>query len=153
VNIDRLWEVWRENPTSHVDPSEANWISGPQAVGEHAFTLPMPGGASFTYTPGDMSDLSKLGYAYDDVSLPPGAPQPLARLQRLGVHPRAAETLTRGAVMAEPKTVEPLGSNQESLRVTGSEARTSVALDAGVRGKVTANLRSARGATPTVPDR
>src|SRR6187431_3596442 len=48
-----------------------------------AFILPMPGGQSLTYTPGEMSNLSALGYTYDDLSAPPS---PLvARLERLGV--------------------------------------------------------------------
>src|SRR5262245_66460961 len=71
ANIDRLWEVWRQNPTTHVDPSKANWINGPASIGEHAFILPMPGGQSLTYTPGQMSNLSALGYTYDDLSAPP----------------------------------------------------------------------------------
>ena len=59
ANIDRLWEVWRNNPTSHVDPTDANWVNGPLVVGGGTFVLPMPGGVSWTYAPGQMSDLSQ----------------------------------------------------------------------------------------------
>jgi tyrosinase len=153
ANIDRLWEVWRQNPTTDVDPSDPNWLNGPTAIGERAFTLPMPGGVSFTYTPGDMSELSGLGYAYDDVSPPSGTPQLVARLQRLGVNLAAANRLVRSGAMAGPKTVELLGANNQSLRLAGAEARTSLALDAAVQRKLSATLRSATEAAPTVPDR
>ena len=152
ANIDRLWEVWRENPTTHVDPSQANWVNGPAAIGERAFVVPMPGGQSFTYTPGDMSDYSKLTYAYDDVSPPSDVPQAIARLQGLGVSAAAAASLVRSTAMAA-KQVELLGANNQSLRVTGSEARAAVALDPVVRQKVAASLRSVAGPTPNAPDR
>jgi tyrosinase len=153
ANIDRLWEVWRKNPPTAVDPSDANWINGPAAIGERAFTLPMPGGVSWTYMPGEMSDLSKLNYNYDDVSPPSGTPQVVARLQRLGVSLAAADGLIRRTAMAGPKTVELLGANNESLRLNGAGARTSVALDASVLRKVSASLLSARAASPAAPDR
>jgi tyrosinase len=153
ANIDRLWEVWRGNPATHVDPSGANWVKGPKAIGERAFMLPMAGGVSWTYTPGEMSDLSKLDYAYDDVSPPSRTPQLVARLQRLGMKSAAAEALVRSTAMAGPKTVELLGANNKSLRLTGAEARTSVVLDASVQRKVSASFHSATAATPTAPDR
>jgi tyrosinase len=153
VNIDRLWEVWRETPATHVNPSDANWINGPTAVGERAFTLPMPGGVSWTYTPSEMSDLSTLNYVYDDVSPPAGTPQLVARLQRLGVNLAAAEAHVRSTAMAGPKTVELLGANSQSLRLSGAEASTSVVLDAPVQRKLSASLEAASGAAPTAPDR
>jgi tyrosinase len=153
ANIDRLWEVWRKNPATHVDPTAANWVNGPKAIGERAFVLPMPGGTSWTYTPGEMSELSKLDYAYDDVSPPSGTPQPVARLQGLGVNLAAAEALVRSTAMAGPKTVELLGANNQSLRLAGAEASTSLALDPSVQRKVAASLESAKSAAPTAPDR
>jgi tyrosinase len=152
ANIDRLWEVWRQNPTTDVDPSDPNWINGPPAVGDPAFTMPMPGGVSWTYTPGDLSDLSKLNYNYDDVSPPAGTPQLATRLQRLGVNMATAAPV-RSTAMAGPKTVELLGANAQSLRVSGTEARTSLTLDAAVKSKVTTSLESAAAATRPAPDR
>lgn len=156
ANIDRLWEVWRQNPTSHVDPvNVANWVNGPASAGQRAFTMPMPNGNTFTYTPGEMSDLSKLDYNYDDTSAP-GAPKLVARLQRFGAV--AAAAAVRRAPMA--KTVELLGANNQSIRLSGTEARASVALDTGVRQKLAASLRAAAAhragaaaAAPVVPDR
>jgi tyrosinase len=153
ANIDRLWEVWRQNPPTDANPSDPNWVDGPSAIGERAFTLPMPGGVSWTYTPGQMSDLSKLDYDYDDVSPLPGTPQLVARLQRLGVNLAAAQALARSTTMAGPKRAELLGANSQSLRLAGAEARTSVVLDTGVQRKVSAGLRSATAAAPTAPDR
>jgi tyrosinase len=152
ANIDRLWEVWRENPPSHADPSNAKWVRGPHSVGERAFIMPMPGGRHLTYTPGQMSNLAKLDYDYDDVSPPEGTPQPLARLQRLGATAAAAETLVRRTAVAGRKTVELLGANKQSLRLTGSEAKDAVVLDSAVQQKLTASLRSAATAA-AAPDR
>jgi tyrosinase len=152
ANIDRLWEVWRQNPATHVDPTGANWINGPAATGEHAFILPMPAGQSWTYTPGDMHDLSTLGYTYDDLAAP--VPSPLvARLERLGV---GVEAVARRTAMAGPKagpkTVELLGANNESIRLSGTQARTSIALDPAVRNRLSDNLREAPAGS-TAPDR
>ena len=57
--------------------------------------------------------------------------------------------------MAEPKTVELLGANNQSIRLSGAEASTSIALDATVQNKLSTNLRAAAtaAATPAVPDR
>jgi tyrosinase len=55
--------------------------------------------------------------------------------------------------MAGPKTVELLGANNESLRVVGTEAGTSVTLDAAVQRKVSTSLESAGAAGKTAPDR
>jgi tyrosinase len=153
ANIDRLWEVWGQIPASTGDPPDANWVNGPPAVGQRAFMLPMPSGVRFTYTPGEMSNLSSRNYEYDDLSPPPGGPQLVARLQRLGVTVAAATALARSTAMARPKTVELLGANSQSLRLVGTEASTSVALDAAVQRKVSASIQSVTAAEPTVPDR
>ena len=55
--------------------------------------------------------------------------------------------------MAGPKTVELLGANNESLRVVGTEAGTSVTLDAAVQRKVSTSLESAGAAGKPAPDR
>lgn len=153
ANIDRLWEVWRKNPVSHVDPSDTNWVSGPEAIGERPFVMPMSNGVRWSYTPGHMSDLSKLDYVYDDISAPAATPLQVARLQRLGASLASAEALVRSTAMARSRNVELLGANNQSLRLSGTEARTSVALDAAVKRKVTASLQSVTAATPREPDR
>ena len=83
ANIDRLWEVWRQEQTSQGNPTDANWLQGPPAAGGRAFVMPMPAGQSWTYTPSDMIDLTKLGYGYDDVTAPAITPQRTRRLRLL----------------------------------------------------------------------
>lgn len=154
ANIDRLWEVWRRNPATHVDPTKPKWTDGPAASGERAFIMPMPGGTSWTYTPGEMSDLSTLGYDYDDVSAP-AAPSPLlARLQRFSVPAPAAAAALRRIPM--PKPVELLGANNQSIRLVGTEAKASLALDTAAKDKVSASMSAASSVAPGVarpPDR
>jgi tyrosinase len=53
--------------------------------------------------------------------------------------------------VASGSNVELVGANRESLRITGTESRTSVQLDAAVRRKVAASL--ARAAETAAPDR
>jgi tyrosinase len=83
ANIDRLWEVWRRTASSQGNPDDPNWLEGPAAVGERAFVMPMPGGKTWTYTSGDMIDLSKLGYGYDDLVPPATVPRLQSRLRFL----------------------------------------------------------------------
>lgn len=151
-NIDRLWEVWRENSSGHADPSDPNWVQGPTAVGSRAFVLPMPGGNSWTYTPGEMGDLATLGYSYDDLSSPQATTQVALRMQRLGMSSAKAQSFARIA-MPERKNVELLGANTGSLRVVDGEVKTSLALDPAVQRKVTQKLESIAGVAPTPPDR
>ncbi len=152
ANIDRLWEIWGQNPPTHVDPSAANWLKGPASIGERPFTMPMPGGKVWTYAPADMGDLSKLGYQYDDVSPPSGTPQLSIRLQNLNVGPAAAMAIEENVAMGAPKKVELLGASDQPIGLVGGEsARVSVALNAAVQGRVSASLAAAKEAT--VPDR
>ena len=61
--------------------------------------------------------------------------------------------------MESEKNVELVGANREPLRIAGSEVRTSVQLDTGVRRKVSASLAeaaqpaSARSLSNVAPDR
>lgn len=146
ANIDRLWEAWRRLPASNGNPTDANWLGGPASIGERAFAMPMPGGGSWTYTPGDVQDLSVLGYDYDDYTPPSETPQLVARLRRLGV--QAAESVARSAAMAGSNAVELLGANTRSLRLAGAGASDRVALDSAVLGKVAASLRAAARSAP-----
>jgi tyrosinase len=146
ANIDRLWEVWNQSRASHTDPTDAKWVQGPASVGERAFVMPMPGGESWTYTPGDTVSLATLGYGYDDVSAPAAQPQIAARRQRLGMAPAEPD---RSPAMAH---VELLGASKGALSLTGSEAKTSVQLDHAVRNKVSSSLQGMAGG-PAAPDR
>jgi tyrosinase len=149
ANIDRLWEVWVRSATATGDPKDAQWLKGPASIGDRSFVVPMPGGVPWTYTPEDVHVLSKLDYTYDDLSPSVAVPLQQVRLRALGVAPAAAAAAvaaTRGAaIMAAPnRTVELMGANAGSLRVTGAAASTSIALDQGVRNRVAASLVAAK---------
>jgi tyrosinase len=151
ANIDRLWQVWTQNPPTHADPPNPNWVKGPANIGERIFSMPMPDGTAWNYTPGDMQDLGKLGYTYDDLS-PAVAPTPPAqRLLTLGASAAAVSAMKGVEAVANGKNVELVGANRESLKIEGAEARTSVQLDAGMQRKVSASLAAA--AETAAPDR
>jgi tyrosinase len=154
ANIDRLWDVWKKIPTSKGDPAQAKWVKGPPSIGEHAFEMPMPGGKKWAYTPGDVQDLSKLEYTYDDMSPPSATPALVARLEQLGANAAAAQTFAaqRSAAMAGPKTVELLGASG-SVPLVGASAGASLTLDPTVKAKVAASLATVRAqaAGPLAP--
>src|SRR4029077_13522233 len=100
----------------------------------------------------------KLTYVYDDVSRAPVTQRAVARLQQLGVAPQAAAALARSTAMAGRRNVELLGANNQSIRLTGNEARTSLSLEPSVKSKVTNSLAAARAeaadaAAAPMPDR
>lgn len=145
-NIDRLWEVWRKNPTTNLDPSDDNWKNGPAVVGESPFTLPVPGGTAWNYTPADMSDLSRLGYDYDDVSPPPGTAPAAHGAQLIGMPPAAAAPT--GTTVNALKKSELIGANARSVSLVGSEARTSLTLAGPGAGLVAKALGANAGLAP-----
>jgi tyrosinase len=158
ANIDRLWQVWRENPATDLDPTEANWLQGPGNIGQRIFSMPMPNAATLDYVPADMVDLTKLGYKYDDLTPVASPAQPGPRLLRLGASAAMAEVMGRVVAVANAKNVELVGANQAPMPIAGSEARsTAVTFDRSMRRKVAASLAApAEAVAPTdaaVPDR
>ncbi|CAN7618244.1 tyrosinase family protein [Mesorhizobium amorphae] len=151
ANIDRLWQVWRQNPPAHIDPTDANWLKGPGNIGERIFSMPMPGDVPWDYTPAAMADLAKLDYNYDDLSPAEVGLVASLRLERLGASAAAANVTEGAMAMASGKNVELVGANRKALPISGDEASTSVQLDAGMRSKVSASLTEA--ATTGEPDR
>jgi tyrosinase len=146
ANIDRLWEVWRENPPSNANPNDARWLQGPASFGQRAFVAPNPDRSTWTYAPGDVVGLATLGYTYDDLSAAVPAATLADRVQRL----RAAPLPQAGTPMTSDKTTELVGASR-AVQVQGAETRASIQLDAGVRRKMAATLTAAAIATP--PDR
>jgi tyrosinase len=147
ANIDRMWAGWNQkHPNTTVD----KWVKGPTAAGDRKFVMPMPDGKSWKYTPGDVADLSRLDYTYDNLPTPPVAALLAQRLTRLGAA-AAAKKVTEGAPVIPGEKMELVGANQQALSIKGSGVSTSVKLDSGVRGKVTASL--ARAAVDAAPDR
>jgi tyrosinase len=159
ANIDRLWQVWRQNPATHLDPTDAKWLKGPASTGGRAFSMPLPGNTSYDYVPADVVDSTKLGYTYDDLSAAVSVPPQSTRLQRLGMGAVTAAAVQGGPTVAGERNVELVGANSGALRIEGNEARTSVQLDRGMRQKVSATLAAVSGAraaaagTDASPDR
>ena len=151
ANIDRLWEVWRRSSASHLDPTESGWLTGPSATGERTFSMPMPDGRAWNFTPADVAILATLEYDYDDLAPGVGVTGPVDRLTRLAPEAAAASGFEGIEIVASNKNVELVGASQQSLRVVGREAKTSVDLDKEVRQTVSSSLESA--AQTGAPDR
>lgn len=155
ANIDRLWEVWLQGSVSLGNPTQANYLGGPASVGERGFSMPMPpNGDPWDYTPVGMGDLSKLDYAYDDVSSPAVVPPVLLRRQRLGIAPAAFAPKEGIAAMATSKhQAELVGANQQSLKISGTgDVHSAVRLNKDVQRKVRASFAAA-AAPEQAPDR
>lgn len=147
ANIDRLWESWLRSSPTHTNPRTLRWVRGPASTGERAFAMPKLDGTVWNYTPGDMVDLSKLGYSYDDLAPAVRAVSPAARLERLGLAKQ------EGTVdMVSGKKLELVGASQKSLKVYGSEIHATVTMDAKMRRKVALSLTRAES-QPPAPDR
>jgi tyrosinase len=149
ANIDRLWEVWKQSAIAQGDPSaDVDWMNGPTTADPKArsFIMPRPDGTSWTYTPGDLHDLAKLDYTYDDLAAPSIVPAPQARLQALGIAPAAAAAVAavaarRGAfAMAAASNTSELMGATGALRVSGADASASLSLDSGVHRRFAASL-------------
>jgi tyrosinase len=154
ANIDRMWAEW--NATPNGNPTDANWLAGPAAIGEREFAMPWPGDSSpWVYTPQEMDSLDQLDYTYDSLQAPapvPAEARLAERLERLGAPAAAAlASVQEGAAVKQGKNVELVGANQGALAIKGAGVRTTVRLDPEVRGKVSASLASA--AETAQPDR
>ena len=150
ANIDRLWESWNSTTPPHLDPTDPKWVNGPGSIGQRTFLMPMPDGSTWTYTPGEMTDIQSLGYEYDDLS-PAGTASPDERLERQEI-----PALAQGAQAVPDETnVELVGATTEAVPIRGSDVRSSVRLDTDMRRKVAARLSPALEATgrQVAPDR
>lgn len=152
ANIDRLWESWNCTTPPHLNPiNDTKWVNGPGSVGERQFEMPMPDGSTWTYTPGDMTDIQELGYDYDDLSPAITPASPTERLKRLAI-PALAEGVQ---AVPDEANVELVGATTEPVPIRGSDVRSGVRLDASMRHKVAASLSSATEAIggQSAPDR
>jgi tyrosinase len=152
ANIDRLWAIWNVT-LENSNPNDTNWLFGPTTNGQSDFQMPKDG-SWWRFTPGDVTDISKLSYTYKDMSAPagmiPAAQAFAARLATLRAAP--AGTAIGGVTNVQPgNKVELMGATQGSVVVKGAGIRAPVRLDTGVRSKVAASLTAASRAAP--PDR
>jgi tyrosinase len=107
-NIDRLWEVWRNQGAAFKNPGTANWLS------DVTFNMHDGTGKPFTYVSRDMLDTTKVlhGYQYDNVPVP----QPVA-LESLEV-----------AMADERGQPELAGANEGPITLEGDVTHTEVPL-------------------------
>ena len=108
-NIDRLWEVWRNQGPQFRNPTSPQWLS---AV---PFDMHDGSGNPFTFVSRDMLDTTRVlhGYRYDTVPVAqePGAPSPL-----------------EGVTVAEGRNPELVGANEGPVPLEGNVTRTTVTL-------------------------
>lgn len=111
ANIDRLWAVWRNRNPQHLDPSQAQWLTGV------TFFLHDEHGAEVSHTASDVVDTTAppLEYRYDNVADPIGAAAP----------PSVARRTTM-----EPQQPEMVGASDTPLVLTGGAATTRLAVSA-----------------------
>lgn len=147
-NIDRLWEYW--NIQGNANPTDINWLNGPTNSGPRGFAMPMPNSPPWLFQPAEVNRLAQLDYTYDNFAIPVPAAPTRSRLTRLGVD-RVSGAEPVGAQVHSDTPTELMGASQGPLVIRGTEARTSVRLDAEVRQKVSASLASA--ALTAAPDR
>ncbi len=147
ANIDRLWESWLHSSQVHSNPDALNWINGPSSIGDRNFSMPKLDGTVWTYSPGDMADLSTLGYIYDELEKPVKGVGTGERLERLGLTAKGRFEMEAG------KNVELIGANKEPLELLGVEARTTVTMNPEMRKKVMKSLMLPPGERVVVPDR
>lgn len=103
ANIDRLWNVWRQRDSKHVNPGDSQWLTGV------AFQFHDASGNAASMTSGQVVDstASPLLYKYEDESDPLPQPTPSAV-------PRFA--------MAERPIPEMVGASSEPVTLTGQPA-------------------------------
>jgi len=151
ANIDRLWAVWRHHPRPHDDPSESAWVKGP-SNSDRIFSMPMPDGTTWNFTPGEVHELASVGYTYDDTDLDVEVRVPGERLFRMAASAGAARASEEVAV-ANGGDVELLGASRASVRVVGTEAATTVQIDPAPRRTASARLAAVVQGDAAVLDR
>lgn len=138
-NIDRLWAAW--NSSGRANPASPQWLQGPL----QEFTMPMPGGEAWQYTPGEVNSTASLSYDYDDLAVQTASAASAAtrRLQLLG-WPSPAGTTAAAAAPRPHGAVDLLGTNQDTVRLTDKTAATvPVQLDSAARHAVTLSFNAA----------
>jgi tyrosinase len=135
ANIDRLWEVWRRNSTTHTDPGgDTAWPKGPAPAGGPAFAMPVPATTGqdptqWLYTPAQMSDLGSLNYGYDDYE-DDGTHRSRRRMR---ARPTPDQRRVRGREMAMSESTSPgeaklIGATRGSMNIVGRESTTTLHL-------------------------
>lgn len=130
-NIDRLWEAWMSTPgkTMVRDP---RWLEGPA---DRRFIMPNVGGADLGLNVAARDTLrgGKFHRRYDDLT------------RGTGVAPGAEAVVRVKMGSPESQSVEPIGANEEQVRVGGAPVRTQLTLESASMSAGVASM----GATET----
>ena len=114
-NIDRLWEVWRNQGAGFANPSAPQWRSGVR------FAMHDGSGAAFSFVAADMLDTTQVlhGYRYDTV-------------------PPATEPVVLGGiemVAADSSRPEMAGASAAPVQLVGDMTRVDLVLQPKLAGK------------------
>lgn len=126
ANIDRLWQVWLDANPEHKNPNDNSWINGPS--GNRKFTMPMPEGKPWVFSPAGVLDTKDLDYQYEPT---PATDLLLVSKLKSGIDLPAA----KAKFPSKPHLV---GATQQAIAVVGSGVHDSIQLDAS-------SIRSRRG--------
>lgn len=161
ANIDRLWSKWlrqKRRPSDPADvfanPTDPDWLDGPR---DREFVMPRPDGTTYKIKARDVLDTKApaLDYIYDDEGAPvPADDHLVARLENLGMAPRAAATFAGAVVMAPPKPAELIGATTGSIVLDKDVVEARVRLDSGQGQQLSAarSVQTMSAASPKVPD-
>lgn len=117
ANVDRLWQVWVEQPAAAGNPNTPMWLNNV------AFSLYDASGMQWTFTSSDVLDTRTVlhGYEYDDQA--PAAPAAIAL--------EAIETAMAAEGSGEPELI---GASTTGISLVSGSARTTVRIDAATLG-------------------
>ncbi len=113
-NIDRLWELWRRQVTTHLDPTSALWATGVK------FDFHDEQKAAVTITASQMVDLSSAMLNYDYEGLPPKPPSSFAPMAEV-----------EGVSMAQRQIIpEMVGATSGSVTLGSEPGRANLTIAA-----------------------
>lgn len=117
ANIDRLWQVWVQQPGAGGNPNTPAWLSNVP------FSLYYASGSQWTFTSRDVLDTRTVlhGYEYDDQA--PAAPATAAL--------EAIETAMAAEGSGEPELI---GASATGISLAAGGARATVRIDAAALG-------------------
>lgn len=114
ANIDRLWTAWMKAKSRTLPPEGSSW---------HNASWKYDAAGTWTQRAGEMLDQSKLGYRYDDESMPVHPAVPVAQVPSMVVLAQAAPVPA-----GSPSAATTMGAEATSMSATAAP----VALASGV---------------------
>lgn len=160
ANIDRMWAAWNQTG-NNLNPSNPNWLAGPQALGNSRFAMPTDAnGTAWYYEPKDVIATSQIpwptagsnyAYTYNDLSLASYSKPPAIALnknlaQRLTNLGKSTEE-TNEAMSTNQKT-ELLGASSGAVSLNTIATAANVSLNTTVLKTVSESLLNASMGTP-----